>query len=136
MMARRLIEMVHCGGPVSQICTGCGHVFSELTMPLRHRGRNEDVSPPDFDGGRLGNYSGQRSQSFIMRVERAARARSTLMRSGRNHRRCHLLNRHQAETPCGRYQGVTDQVVLSETPGFFAVPLVPRGASRAEWLAR
>jgi hypothetical protein len=59
MMARRLIGMVHCGGPVSQICTGCGHVFSELTMPLRHRGRNEDFSPPDFDGGRLGNYSGQ-----------------------------------------------------------------------------
>jgi hypothetical protein len=80
MMARRLIGMVHCGGPVSQICTGCGHVFSELTMPLRHRGRNEHFSPPDFDGGRLGNYSGQRSQSFIMRVERAARARSTLLR--------------------------------------------------------
>jgi crotonobetainyl-CoA:carnitine CoA-transferase CaiB-like acyl-CoA transferase len=41
-----------------------------------------------------------------------------------------------AETPCGYYQGVTDQVVMSGTPGFFAVPLVPRGASRAEWLAR
>jgi hypothetical protein len=85
MMARRLIGMVHCGGPVFQICTGCGHVFSghvfsELTMPLRHRGRNEDFSPPEFDGGRLGNYSGQRSQSLIMRVERPARARSTLMR--------------------------------------------------------
>jgi crotonobetainyl-CoA:carnitine CoA-transferase CaiB-like acyl-CoA transferase len=42
----------------------------------------------------------------------------------------------EAETPCGHYQGVTDQVVMSGTPGFFAVPLVPRGASRAEWLAR
>jgi crotonobetainyl-CoA:carnitine CoA-transferase CaiB-like acyl-CoA transferase len=42
----------------------------------------------------------------------------------------------EVETPCGHYQGVTDQVVMSGTPGFFAVPLVPRGASRAEWLAR
>ena len=41
----------------------------------------------------------------------------------------------EAETPCGHYQGVTDQVVMSGTPGFFAVPLVPRGASKAEWLA-
>ena len=42
----------------------------------------------------------------------------------------------EAETPCGHYQGVTDQVVMSGTPGFFAVPLVPRGSSKAEWLAR
>ena len=41
----------------------------------------------------------------------------------------------EAETPCGHYQGVTDQVVMSGTPGSFAVPLVPRGASKAEWLA-
>lgn len=40
----------------------------------------------------------------------------------------------QAETPCGHYQGVTDQVFMSRTPGQYAVPLVPRGASRAEWL--
>jgi hypothetical protein len=25
---------------------------------------------------------------------------------------------------------------MSGTPGFFAVPLVPRGSSKAEWLAR
>jgi hypothetical protein len=42
----------------------------------------------------------------------------------------------EAETPCGHYQGVTDQVVMSGTPGFFAVPLVPRGSSKAEWVAR
>jgi crotonobetainyl-CoA:carnitine CoA-transferase CaiB-like acyl-CoA transferase len=42
----------------------------------------------------------------------------------------------EAETPCGHYQGVTDQVVMPGTPGFFAVPQVPRGSSRAEWLAR
>jgi hypothetical protein len=42
----------------------------------------------------------------------------------------------EAETPCGHYQGVTDQVVMSGTPGFLAVPLVPRGSSKAEWLAR
>jgi crotonobetainyl-CoA:carnitine CoA-transferase CaiB-like acyl-CoA transferase len=42
----------------------------------------------------------------------------------------------EADTPCGHYQGVTDQVVMSGTPGFFAVPLVPRGSSKAEWLVR
>jgi crotonobetainyl-CoA:carnitine CoA-transferase CaiB-like acyl-CoA transferase len=42
----------------------------------------------------------------------------------------------EAETPCGHYQGVTDQVTMSATPGFYATPLVPRGASKAEWLER
>src|SRR4029077_14152821 len=42
----------------------------------------------------------------------------------------------EAETPCGHYQGVTDQVSMSVTPGFYDTPLVPRGASKAEWLAR
>jgi hypothetical protein len=40
----------------------------------------------------------------------------------------------QVESPCGHDQGVTDQVVMSGTPGFYAVPLVPRGSSKAEWL--
>ena len=42
----------------------------------------------------------------------------------------------EAETPCGHYQGVTDQVVMSGTLGFYSVPLVPRGSGKAEWLAR
>jgi len=42
----------------------------------------------------------------------------------------------EAETPCGHYQGVTDQVNMSATPGFYATTLVPRGASKAEWLER
>jgi crotonobetainyl-CoA:carnitine CoA-transferase CaiB-like acyl-CoA transferase len=42
----------------------------------------------------------------------------------------------EAETPCGHYQGVTDEVVMSGTPGSFAVPLVPRGSSKAAWLVR
>jgi hypothetical protein len=42
----------------------------------------------------------------------------------------------EAETPCGHYQGVTDQVFMSGTPGFYSVPLVPRGSSKAEWLAK
>ena len=41
----------------------------------------------------------------------------------------------QADTPCGTYQGVTDQVVMSRTPGRYRTLLVPRGSSRAEWLA-
>jgi crotonobetainyl-CoA:carnitine CoA-transferase CaiB-like acyl-CoA transferase len=39
-----------------------------------------------------------------------------------------------AETPVGTYQGFTDQVVLSRTPGAFRTVLVPRGSSKPEWL--
>ena len=41
-----------------------------------------------------------------------------------------------AETPLGTYQGMTDQVVLSRTPGSFKTVLMPRGSSKPEWLAR
>ena len=41
-----------------------------------------------------------------------------------------------AETPLGTYQGMTDQVVLSRTPGLFRTVLMPRGSSKPEWLAR
>jgi len=39
-----------------------------------------------------------------------------------------------AETPLGLYQGMTEQVVMSKTPGSFRTVLVPRGSSRPEWL--
>jgi crotonobetainyl-CoA:carnitine CoA-transferase CaiB-like acyl-CoA transferase len=39
-----------------------------------------------------------------------------------------------AETPLGTYQGMTDQVVLSRTPGSFRTVLAPRGSSKPEWL--
>jgi len=38
-----------------------------------------------------------------------------------------------AQTPLGLYQGVTDQVHMSGTPGAYHVVLVPRGSGRAEW---
>jgi crotonobetainyl-CoA:carnitine CoA-transferase CaiB-like acyl-CoA transferase len=38
------------------------------------------------------------------------------------------------DTPLGRYQGVTEQVWMSATPGRYAVPLVPRGSSSPVWL--
>ncbi|MEN3270472.1 MAG: hypothetical protein V7646_7366, partial [Pseudonocardia sp.] len=41
-----------------------------------------------------------------------------------------------AETPCGDYQGVTDQVIMSRTPGQYRTVLLPRGSSRPEWLAQ
>ena len=41
-----------------------------------------------------------------------------------------------AETALGTYQGMTDQVTLSRTPGAFRTVLVPRGASKPEWLVR
>jgi CoA-transferase family III len=41
-----------------------------------------------------------------------------------------------AETPMGTYRGMTDQVVLSKTPGSFKTVLVPRGSSKPEWLPR
>jgi crotonobetainyl-CoA:carnitine CoA-transferase CaiB-like acyl-CoA transferase len=39
-----------------------------------------------------------------------------------------------AETPLGTYQGMTDQVILSRTPGSFRTVLAPRGSSKPEWL--
>jgi crotonobetainyl-CoA:carnitine CoA-transferase CaiB-like acyl-CoA transferase len=39
-----------------------------------------------------------------------------------------------AETPLGTYQGMTDQIVLSRTPGSFRTVLVPRGSSKPEWI--
>ncbi|MGW4365592.1 CoA transferase [Nocardia takedensis] len=39
-----------------------------------------------------------------------------------------------ADTPLGRYQGVTEQIRMSGTPGRYRTVLVPRGSSRAEWL--
>jgi hypothetical protein len=41
-----------------------------------------------------------------------------------------------ATTSLGEYQGVTEQVTMSLTPGRYDPVLVPRGASRAEWLSR
>lgn len=41
-----------------------------------------------------------------------------------------------AQTPCGCYQGVTDQVVMTETPGAYRTVLVPRGSNRPVWLPR
>ncbi len=41
-----------------------------------------------------------------------------------------------AETVCGDYQGVTDQVEMSETPGAYNPVLIPRGSCRPEWLPR
>ena len=38
-----------------------------------------------------------------------------------------------AETPLGTYQGMTDQVRMSRTPGAFNTVLVPRGSSKPEW---
>jgi crotonobetainyl-CoA:carnitine CoA-transferase CaiB-like acyl-CoA transferase len=40
-----------------------------------------------------------------------------------------------AETPLGTYQGMTDQVVLSQTPGAFRTVLAPRGSSKPMWLS-
>jgi hypothetical protein len=39
-----------------------------------------------------------------------------------------------AETPFGTYQGITDQVIMSRTPGSFRTVLA-RGSSKPEWLA-
>ncbi|WP_131738423.1 CoA transferase [Actinomadura roseirufa] len=41
-----------------------------------------------------------------------------------------------ADTPLGRYQGVTEQIRMSATPGRYRQILVPRGSSRPEWLER
>ncbi|UGQ12092.1 CoA transferase [Yinghuangia sp. ASG 101] len=40
------------------------------------------------------------------------------------------------DTPCGHYHGVTDQIVMSKTPGRFRDILLPRGSSTPVWLPR
>ncbi len=40
-----------------------------------------------------------------------------------------------AETPCGTYQGMTEQVIMSRTPGSYRTVLVPMGSSKPEWLS-
>jgi CoA-transferase family III len=40
-----------------------------------------------------------------------------------------------AETPLGTYQGMTDQIVMSRTPGAFRTVLAARGSSKPEWLS-
>lgn len=42
----------------------------------------------------------------------------------------------EASTPCGHYKGVTDQVSMPQTPGFFKFPVVPRGSSEPVWLSQ
>ncbi|MEU0969078.1 CoA transferase [Streptomyces sp. NPDC005917] len=41
-----------------------------------------------------------------------------------------------ADTPCGHYQGVTDQIIMTRTPGHFRDVLLPRGSSAPLWLPR
>jgi crotonobetainyl-CoA:carnitine CoA-transferase CaiB-like acyl-CoA transferase len=41
-----------------------------------------------------------------------------------------------ADTPLGKYQGMTDQAVMSRTTPAFTTVLVPRGSGKPEWLAR
>ena len=44
------------------------------------------------------------------------------------------LARSDLASELGRDQGMTDQVVMSRTPGSFGTMLVARGSSRPEWL--
>ncbi|HEY1970534.1 MAG TPA: CoA transferase [Pseudonocardia sp.] len=39
-----------------------------------------------------------------------------------------------ADTPLGHYQGVTEQIRMSSTPGHYNPVLIPRGSAPAEWL--
>jgi crotonobetainyl-CoA:carnitine CoA-transferase CaiB-like acyl-CoA transferase len=42
----------------------------------------------------------------------------------------------RAETPLGSYQGVTEQIHMSATPGWYRTVLVPLGSSQPGWLPR
>ncbi|MDB5143436.1 MAG: carnitine dehydratase [Mucilaginibacter sp.] len=41
-----------------------------------------------------------------------------------------------AETPLGIYQGVSEQVFMSRTPGWYDTVLVPRGSGKPEWIKK
>ena len=38
-----------------------------------------------------------------------------------------------ADTALGRYQGVTEQIRMSQTPGYYSNPLTPRGSQLPQW---
>src|SRR5437764_375031 len=69
--------MTRCGGAMFRACARHGHAPPSLRCLSKHRGRNEGSSAPHFDGGRLGNYSGQRSRSFAIPMEWKAAYRCT-----------------------------------------------------------
>jgi hypothetical protein len=37
------------------------------------------------------------------------------------------------DTPLGRYRGITEQIRMSQTPGYYTSPLTPPGSHRPEW---
>ncbi|MEV5646883.1 CoA transferase [Nocardia sp. NPDC052254] len=49
---------------------------------------------------------------------------------------CRAPEMFTADTPLGRYRGLTDQVSMSATPGRYRTVLIPRGAARPQWLVR
>ncbi|GAB90350.1 CoA transferase [Gordonia rhizosphera] len=55
--------------------------------------------------------------------------------AGQTHGDHHYLDPETftADTPLGTYQGVTDQIRMSVTPGRYRTILVPKGSSRPEW---
>ncbi|HEV3358403.1 MAG TPA: CoA transferase [Pseudonocardiaceae bacterium] len=55
--------------------------------------------------------------------------------AGRGERHAYLdPETFTVDTPLGRYQGVTEQVRMSLTPGRYRFPLLPRGAAQPSWL--
>jgi len=64
-MTRGLIEIACCRGVVSRARMRYGHVSSELVMLLTPSLAKRDFSPPEFDDGRLGNYSGRRARKLL-----------------------------------------------------------------------
>ena len=93
----------------------------------RHKAVNDvlaDVGMSVVDGGAAS--PGFRS-AFSTRLTPRATAGST---EGRSYVAPDLFT---AETAWGTYQGMTDQVVMSRTPGSFSTMLVPRGSCKPEW---
>jgi len=45
------------------------------------------------------------------------------------------VGREPITAPFGTYKGITEQVIMSRTPGSFRSVLVPQGSSKPEWLA-
>lgn len=54
----------------------------------------------------------------------------------REQHRQHEPELFSAQTLSGTYQGVTDQVRMSRTPGGYRMVMMPRGSGRPEWLPR
>src|SRR4030095_6389748 len=112
-------------------CRLCGlEPFSKLKARFRHLARNSL-------GCSSQSLSNQIVKSKTLLISPTSRELRTLILLARPLPTTILApDLFTAETLLGTYQGVTEQVKMSRTPGSFKPVFLPRGSSKPEWRNR